>query len=107
VPPASSALLRADGGTLVLRQIEAIPRHTAERLARLLTRKVAPARAGGEEPVDLRLIATSHGQPSALASRGELDSELAKALHGVEIESIALREVKADVPLLFDRFAGE
>jgi len=107
VPPASSALLKADGGTLVLRQLEAIPRHTAERLARLLSRKVAPARAGGEEPVDLRVIATCHAQPAALVSRGELDPELAKALQGVEVESIALKEMKPDVPLLFDHFAAK
>ena len=106
VPPASSALLKADGGTLVLRQIEAIPRHTAERLARLLSRKVAPARAGGEEPVDLRIIATCHAQPSTLVSRGELDPELAKALAGAEVESISLREMKPDVPLLYDHFAA-
>ncbi|MBK7858850.1 MAG: sigma 54-interacting transcriptional regulator [Archangiaceae bacterium] len=106
VPPASSALLRADGGTLVLRQIEAIPRHTAERLARLLSRKVAPARAGGEEPIDVRLIATCHAPTATLVSRGELDAELSKAVQGVEIESLALRDMKPDVPLLFEHFAA-
>jgi DNA-binding NtrC family response regulator len=107
VPPSSSALLRADHGTLVLRQIEAIPRHTAERLARLLSRRVAPARQGGEEPVDLRLVATSGAALQTLVSRGELDAELAKALNGVEVESLALREMKPDVPLIFDHFAAK
>src|SRR5439155_18684695 len=62
--------------------------------------------AGGEEPVDLRVVATCVAQPSTLVARGELDPELAKALHGVEIESIALRDMKPDVPLLFDHFAS-
>jgi DNA-binding NtrC family response regulator/pSer/pThr/pTyr-binding forkhead associated (FHA) protein len=106
VPPSSSALLRADHGTLVLRQLEAIPRHTAERLARMLSRRVAPARQGGEEPVDLRLVATSAAPLQTLVSRGELDADLAKALNGAEVESLALREMKPDVPLIFDHFAA-
>lgn len=106
VPPATSALLQADHGTLVLRQVEALPRHTAERLARLLARRVAPARQGGEEPVDIRLIATASAPLHALVTRGELDAELARVLQGVEIESPPLRELRPDVPALFELFAG-
>ena len=74
--------------------------------ARLLARRVAPARQGGEEPVDVRLIATSSAPLQALVTRGEIDAELARALSGVEIESLPLREVRPDVPALFDHFAG-
>lgn len=107
VPPVSSALLRADGGTLLLRQVEALPRHAAERLARLLARRVAPARQGGEEPVDVRVMATASASVTVLSTRGELDAELARGLSGLSLEALPLRERRPDVPLLFEHFAGK
>jgi DNA-binding NtrC family response regulator len=106
VPPVSSALLRADGGTLVLRQVEAMPRHAADRLAKLLLRKAAPARQGGEEQVDIRLMVTSSAPLQGLVNRGDVDAELGKALSGIEIEALPLRERRPDVPMLFEHFAG-
>jgi DNA-binding NtrC family response regulator len=106
VPPLASALLRADQGTLLLQQVEGLPRAAAARLARFLLRKVAPALRGGEEPVDVRVIATSAAALPLLAAKGELEPELAKALAGMEIELIPLRDRKADVAGLFDLFAG-
>ncbi len=106
VPPASSALLKADGGTLLLQQVEAMPRHAAERLARLLTRKAAPARQGGEEPVDVRVIVTASSPLTTLVTRGEIDPELGRALQGLEIEALPVRERRPDVLQLFEHFAG-
>lgn len=106
VPPASSALLKADGGTLVLQQVEALPRHAAERLARLVTRKAAPARQGGEEPVDVRIIATASAALATLVTRGEIDAELGRAMAGVEIETLPVRERRPDVLQLFEHFSG-
>ena len=52
VPPQSSALLKADGGSLLLLSIESLPRHVSERLARLIANLVeAVVRA---DPVDPR-----------------------------------------------------
>ncbi|MDY7230645.1 sigma 54-interacting transcriptional regulator [Hyalangium rubrum] len=104
-PPRSSALLRADGGTLLLQHVEALSRTVVERLTRLLARKVASARHGGEEPVDLRLIATSGTAVQLLAAKGEVDPALATALSGLEIEVPPLRERRADVLGLFEHFA--
>ncbi len=106
VPPLSSALLRADGGTLILEHVESLQRHSAERLARLLMRKSAPARSGGEEPVDVRVIATASAPVQLLAAKGEIEADLAKALTGIEIELLPLRERRTDVPALFEHFAG-
>lgn len=106
VPPLSSALLRADGGTLVLKQLEALQRHSAEKLARLLVRKMAPAREGGELPVDARVIATASNPLQLLAAKSELEQDLAKALVGTEIELLPLRERRTDVPALFELFVG-
>jgi DNA-binding NtrC family response regulator len=107
VPPRSSALLKADGGVLVLQCIEALPRHLSERLARHLAKKTAPARQGGEEPVDVRVMATAPLPLDAMVTRGELDAELARALTGTAIDTLPLRERKADVLQLFETFSAE
>lgn len=107
VPPQSSALLKADGGTLLLLNIESLPRHASERLARLIARKTAPARQGGEEPVDVRVMVTAKASLETLQSRNELDGELARSLSGVEVETVPLRERKGDVLQLFEWFCAE
>ncbi|WP_224362304.1 sigma-54-dependent Fis family transcriptional regulator [Hyalangium versicolor] len=104
-PPRSSALLRADGGTLLLQHVEGLSGAVIERLTRMLARKMAPARQGGEEPVDLRVIATASAPAQLLAAKGELDMALAMALSGLEIEVPPLRERRADVLALFDHFS--
>ncbi len=106
IPPLTSALLRADGGTLVLRNVEALARHAGDKLARLLERKLAPARQGGEEAIDIRVMATSAAPLGQVIQRGETSEELAKTLQGAEIESLPLRERRPDVPMLYDHFAG-
>jgi len=105
-PPLSSALLRADGGTLLLQHAEGLSGAVVERLVRLLVRKVAPTRQGGEEPVDLRLIATTRAPAQSMASKDEMDMALAMTLSGLEIEVAPLRERRADVLALFEHFAA-
>ena len=105
IPPLSSALLRADGGTLLVKHVEHLPRLAAERLARFITKKSGPARGGGEEPVDVRVIVTGAAQVDALVARGELDQDLARVLSGAQIELPPLRDRRTDVPALFEFFA--
>ena len=103
-PPVTSALLRADGGSLLLLHVEALPRPSAERLARLLARRSAPARQGGEEPVDVRVLATALEPLPLLATRGEVETSLARGLAGFELEVPPLRERRADVLVLLEGF---
>jgi DNA-binding NtrC family response regulator/pSer/pThr/pTyr-binding forkhead associated (FHA) protein len=107
VPPRPSVLLQADGGVALLRHVDALPRHLSERLARLLARRVAPGRQGGEEAVDLRVMATGPSAVDAMTARGELDPELGRALAGQQVEALPLRERRSDVLQLFDFFAGQ
>jgi DNA-binding NtrC family response regulator/pSer/pThr/pTyr-binding forkhead associated (FHA) protein len=106
-PPMPSALMRADGGSLLLLHVEALPRPLAERLSRLLSRKVAPAPQGGEEPVEARLLVTTDAPVSLMAVRGEVEAALARALSGLEMQVPPLRERRADVPALFEHFAAQ
>jgi len=106
-PPVASALLRADGGTLIISHLELMTRTLSRVLAGYLTRKTAPARSGGEEQVDVRVIATSTVAMELLVSRGELDAECLKALEASEVEVVQLKERKQDVSTLFDFFAAQ
>lgn len=106
-PPRTSALLRADGGTLFLRHLHELPRGLADRLVQHLARGTAPARQGGDEPVDLRLLCSASASLAALAERGEIDGPVAEALAGREIGLLPLRERPGDVPALFDHFAAQ
>ena len=105
LPPSSSAMLKADGGSLILLDIDALPRVLADRLGRLINKQVAPARRGGEEPVDVRVIATGLHSMTAMSQRNEIENELANALTGIEIDQLPLRERKQDVLQLFEHFA--
>ncbi len=106
IPPAPSALLRADGGTLILRHVEGLSRLAADRLARFISRKTAPQAGGGEEPVDVRVIATAPVPLEQLTAKGELDPALASALTGALIELVPLRDRRTDVSALFEHFAS-
>ncbi|NVJ06340.1 FHA domain-containing protein [Myxococcus sp. AM001] len=105
-PPVVSALLRADGGSLVLLHVESLARPAAERLARALARRSAPARQGGEEPVDVRVLATAPASVTLLAARGDVESSLARVLSGFELDAPPIRERRADVLPLLEQFAA-
>lgn len=107
VPPRSSALLQADRGSLLLRSIERLPRPFTDRLARFVNRRVAPAPQGGEEPVDVRMLATTSAPVATLIAKGALDAELAGALGAIELETVAVRERRPDVLQLLEHFAQE
>lgn len=107
VPSVTSALLRADGGSLLLLHVDALPHALGERLARLLERKAAPAPQGGEEPFDVRVLATASAPVSLLAVRGEVEASLARVLTGLELEVPPLRERRSDILALFEHFATQ
>jgi len=104
-PDAESALARAEGGTLVLRNVELLSRPLAQRLARsLLTR---PSAARGEGRFDVRTIAIGRDSLEVLGAQRRIPRELASALSGANLQVPPLRERNADVPALFRFFAQE
>ncbi|MEN9799765.1 MAG: hypothetical protein RL653_3462 [Pseudomonadota bacterium] len=98
-PPRRSALSRADGGTLLLREVDALPRSIGERLVRLAQRLSSPGR---EERLDVRLVATSGVAPDALLATGALDAELGQLLSGHLVPVPPLRERAGDIPVLLE-----
>ena len=99
-----SALVRANGGTLLLKHVDSLARSSAERLGRWISRN-ASGQQEDEEPLRIRFLATSVQPLTSLAPKGQFDPELARILSATEIEIAPLRTRSADVGPLFDHFA--
>jgi len=103
----ASGLVRADSGSLLLRNLESLPPDVSSKLARLLESKRAPSPRGGEEPVDLRLLATSSRPLTELLGEGGLPPELTRLFPGPGLELPPLRVRSSDVLPLFEHFAAQ
>jgi DNA-binding NtrC family response regulator len=89
-------LVKADGGTLVLDEISALPPETQQLLDRVLaTGEVRPVGLNGSHSVDVRVIATnSRPLPD------DFDPGLAERIGGVTVTLPPLRERSGDIPAL-------
>ena len=89
-------LLKADGGTLLLDNIGALPTETQQLLDRVLaTGEVRPIGCNGSNSIDVRVIATS-GQ--ALPSN--FDAGLHERISGTTVMIPPLRDRSEDIPAL-------
>jgi DNA-binding NtrC family response regulator len=94
--PKTGKLVQADGGTLVLDEIAALPAQTQERLDRVLaTGEVRPVGLNGSHSVDVRVIATS-SRPLP----EDFDPGLAERIGGTTVVLPALRDRSGDIPAL-------
>jgi len=89
-------LVQADGGTLVLDEIAALPAETQERLDRVLaTGEVRPVGLNGSYSVDVRVIATS-SRPLP----EDFNTGLMERIAGTTVALPPLRERSGDIPPL-------
>jgi len=89
-------MLAANGGTLLLDDIGALPESTQEALDRTLaTGEVRPVGCNGSHSVDVRLIATT----SRVLS-DDFNPQLRERLEGTVVTLPALRERSSDIPAL-------
>jgi DNA-binding NtrC family response regulator len=99
---------QAEGGTLVLEEVDALPREQQGKLLRVVQeRLVEPLGAEAPVPIDVRLVSTSQQPHSALVASGTLREDLFWRLAVVQLEVPPLRERLADLPLLADSLAQE
>ena len=87
----AEALATADGGSLFLDKIEALPRDAQFALA--------------EQESGARLLAATNAEPDALL--GPLDAELFYGLEGLRVRIPALRERPEDIPVMFERYLAQ
>lgn len=101
-----AALVRADGGSLLLQGIESLPEAVAQRLSGFIDRRTAPRFGSGEQAVDVRFLATSSEPLEVLEVKGRLAPGLREVLQPTTLEVPPLRRRSSDVPGLFKFFAG-
>lgn len=96
---------QANGGTLLLDEVSAMPYELQSKLLRVLQEKYI-RRVGGSKDilVDVRIIATVNETPQALIERGALRPDLYYRLNVIGINLPPLRERRSDIPILADRF---
>lgn len=96
---------QANGGTLLLDEISAMPYDLQSKLLRVLQESYI-RRVGGSKniPIDVRIIATVNELPEDLIEKGELRKDLYYRLNVINILIPPLRERMDDIPLLAERF---
>ncbi len=96
---------QADGGTLLLDEISAMPYELQGKLLRVLQEDYI-RRVGGTEdiPIDVRIIATINEPAESLIEKGKLRKDLYYRLSVIPINIPPLRERKDDILLLAEKF---
>ncbi len=96
---------QADGGTLFLDEIGDMPLPLQTRLLRVLAENEF-FRVGGREliRVDVRVIAATHQNLSALVAEGRFRADLLHRLDVVRLQLPPLRARRDDIPRLAERF---
>jgi len=102
------ALEHAEGGTLVLDEVERLPPATQEKLERFLAQgDIQPLGAGHRLRLDVRLLACSNQPLAALVADGSFRGEFHRMLAAVEVAVPPLRERVGDIPALARHFLAK
>ena len=96
---------QANGGTLLLDEISAMPYDLQSKLLRVLQEGYI-RRVGGtkDRPVNVRIISTVNEPPEEHIEQGKLRKDLYYRLNVINISIPALRERLDDIPVLTDIF---
>lgn len=96
---------QADGGTLLLDEINSMPIELQGKLLRVLQEQYI-RRVGGVKdiPIDVRILATTNEPPSELLVKGILRKDLYYRLNIIEIDIPPLRQRPDDILLLAEQF---
>lgn len=96
---------QANGGTLLLDEISAMPYDLQSKLLRVLQEEYI-RRVGGNKdiPIDVRIIATVNEMPEELIKNGLLRKDLYYRLNIINVSIPPLRERKDDIPILVNHF---
>lgn len=99
------AIQNADGGTLVIDEIDRLPGHVQERLAQSIARgDVRPIGARHSFRVDVRFIVASNTSLRELATADLFRKDLLEALAAIHVHLPPLRERSGDIAALVRHF---
>lgn len=92
----------ADGGTLLLDEINSMPIHLQAKLLRAVQEREIQVVGGGTRRVDVRFIFTTNQDLAALVREGKFRADLYYRINVVELRVPPLRERKEDIePLVY------
>ena len=94
----------AQGGTLLLREISVLPLNCQERLMQFLESPAGPSEGATENPVPVRLLATTNRSLESKVRNREFREDLFYALNVMPIQAPSLRERADDIPELAEYF---
>jgi transcriptional regulator with PAS, ATPase and Fis domain len=95
----------ADGGTLFLDEVSDLSATAQAKLLRAVQERTVERVGGtGSHRVDIRVVAATNRSLSTLVERRLFRADLYYRLSGVDIRIPALRERRADIPLLAEHF---
>ena len=96
---------QAHGGTILLDDVARLPLSIQEKLVRVLdAQRLTPVGADAEVPIDVRIVATSHGGLRHEVRSGAFREDLMLRLRAVPLLLPPLRERREDVGFLAHRF---
>jgi two-component system response regulator HydG len=98
----------ADGGTIYLSNIDAMPLGTQDKLLRAIQdRNIRPLGRTTNTPVNVRVIAATSRPVQDLLASGKIRKDLYYRLGVITIEVPPLRLRKEDIPFLVEHFIGQ
>lgn len=98
----------ANGGTILLDEIENMPMEMQQKLLRTLQEKVV-VRVGGSKqiPFDVRIMAASNASLEKRVQEGTFREDLYYRLNVINIKIPSLRERREDIPILVDYYLSK
>lgn len=102
-PPGQGLAAQADGGILLLEEVEDLPAESQAKLVRFLDAPLLrPAGAGEARPVDVRIVSTSRRELRGEVAAGRFRADLYYRLRGILLRVPSLRERREDLPAVAD-----